>query len=168
MVRQAADGTAMTKYEKLGQFLHEHVSEEIPMTFAEIERVIGCALPRSSRYPAWWSNHPANNVMTKIWLAAGFKTEQVNTQARKLVFRRAPSPASQPGREDAAWGMAEMARGFAAPPNEARDMHKSKIKPPPPKEGYYPFYGSLKGLITIAPGVDLTEPAADPKAWKRR
>ena len=33
-------------------------------------------------------------------------------------------------------------------------------------EGYYPFYGALKGLIHIPPGVDLTEPA-DPE-WGER
>jgi hypothetical protein len=101
------------------------------MTFAEVERVIGHKLPRSSRYPAWWSNNPSNNVMTKIWLEAGFKSEQVDIEGRKLVFRRVKASSETP----------------AATSKRA------------PKSGLPPFYGALKGLIQIAPGVDLTEPA---------
>src|SRR3954470_4583454 len=80
----------MGKYTRLGEFLRAQRSKEVPMTFAEIERVIGAKLPPNSpQYPAWWSNNPSNNVMTKVWLAAGFRTEQVDIKARKIVFRRA-------------------------------------------------------------------------------
>ena len=67
------------------------------MTFAEIERIIGSKLPPNSpHYPAWWSNNPTNNVMTKVWLAAGFRTEQVDTKARKVVFRRVELSSAEP------------------------------------------------------------------------
>lgn len=87
----------MGKYERLGEFLKSQRTKEVPLTFAEIERIIGSKLPPSSpQYPAWWSNNPTNNVMTKVWLAAGFRTEQVDTKARKLVFRRVePSSAER-------------------------------------------------------------------------
>lgn len=87
----------MGKYERLGEFLKSQRTKEVPLTFAEIERIIGSKLPpRSPQYPAWWSNNPTNNVMTKVWLAAGFRTEQVDTKARKLVFRRVePSSAER-------------------------------------------------------------------------
>ncbi len=79
----------MGKYDRLGEFLKSQRAKEVPMTFADIERVIGGKLPPNSpQYPAWWSNNPTNNVMTKVWLAAGFRTEQVDTKARKVVFRR--------------------------------------------------------------------------------
>jgi hypothetical protein len=85
----------MGKYDRLGQFLQSQRNKEVPMTFAEIERVIGAKLPPNSpQYPAWWSNNPSNNVMTKVWLAAGFRTEQVDTAARKVVFRRIEENAS--------------------------------------------------------------------------
>src|SRR5205807_8896752 len=103
------------------------------MTFAEIERVIGSKLPKSQRYPAWWSNNPSNNVMTRIWLDAGYETEQVDIEGRKLVFRRVESrPVVPNGAKAAASG----------------EQH--------------PFYGWMKGTVRIAPGVDLTEPA-DPE-----
>jgi hypothetical protein len=91
----------MNKYDRLGEFLRSQRAKEVPMTFAEIERVIGAKLPASSpQYPAWWSNNPSNNVMTKVWLAAGFRTEQVDTKGRRVVFRRVEQslnrPAAQP------------------------------------------------------------------------
>lgn len=101
------------------------------MTFAEIERVIGSKLPPNSpRYPAWWSNNPSNNVMTKVWLDAGFRTEQVDVKSRKIVFRRTEPRPPQ-----------------ASPP------------PKVGKGGRHPLFGALKGLVRIPPGVDLTEPA---------
>jgi len=78
----------MGKYEPLQQFLEARDAAEVPMTFAEIEKVLGAKLPPSKQYPAWWSNNPSNNVMTRAWLAAGFQTERVDTARERLVFRR--------------------------------------------------------------------------------
>lgn len=151
----------MAKYEKLGLFLNSQELSEIPMTFMEVERVIGQPLPRSARYPAWWSNNPSNNVMTKIWLAAGFKTEQVDVVGRKLVFRRMRehSMNQQPQSMPQSSGMADAGRAYAAPEKPAA----ARIEHP-----IHPAFGSMKGSITLAPGVDLTKPAADPKSWKFR
>jgi len=126
----------MSKYTPLGEFLKRQRHERVPMTFGEIEKVIGTKLPLSAKkHRPWWSNNPNNSVMTKVWLDAGFESEQVDMAARKLVFRR-------------------VRRG---PP----------VLPTPParsgKAGRHPALGALKGLVRIAPGTDLTEPA-DP-AW---
>lgn len=86
----------MSKYVNLGKYLKKQNLEHVPMTFAQIERIIGAKLPASSRYRAWWSNNDFNSVMTKIWKEAGFESEQVDMAGRKLVFRRVRSP-SQPG-----------------------------------------------------------------------
>jgi hypothetical protein len=102
------------------------------MSFAEIEKVLGFELPKSQMYAAWWSNNPTNNVMTNEWLAAGYRTEQVDIEGRKLVFRRMPAQAS---------------------PQRAPEG------PSAPKNGRHPIIGFLKGMITLRPGVDVTEPA---------
>jgi len=88
----------MGKYEPLAQFLRKQRTREVRLTFGEIERIVGAKLPPSARKQrAWWSNNPDNSVMTKVWLAAGFRSEQVDMEARKLVFRRVPdSPRSSP------------------------------------------------------------------------
>ena len=120
----------MGKYSRLGEFLRTQRGKEVPMTFAEIERVIGSKLPPNSpQYPAWWSNNPSNNVMTKVWLAAGFRTEQVDIKSRKVVFRRIEQ----------------------TPPEAPAPQAK--------KGGRHPIFGALKGSVHIPEGIDLTEPA---------
>ncbi len=79
----------MSKYEALGQFLKSRRDEHVPMTFAEIERLIGKPLPPSAhKHRPWWSNNSANSALTRICLEAGYKSEQVDMAGRKLVFRR--------------------------------------------------------------------------------
>lgn len=127
----------MGKYEPLGQFLRNQRRQEVPLTFREIEKITGVKLPPKAQHQrAWWSNNPDNNVMTKVWLAAGFESAQVDMAGRKLVFRRV---AKAPG----------TAGGFA----------ESAPKPYATKDGRHPLRGALKDITHLVPGVDLTEPA---------
>ena len=119
----------MSKYSPLGDFLRAQDRETVPLSFADIAKIVGHSLPASSRYPAWWSNNETNNVMTSIWLDAGFRTEQVDIPGKKLVFRR-----HKPG-------LAEAGREFAPRSPGARN----------------PIIGALKGTIRVM--VDLTLPA---------
>jgi hypothetical protein len=127
------------KYAPLGDFLRKQRASRVPMSFAQIERVIGGKLPRSQHHRAWWSNNPWNNVMTKVWLDAGFVTEQVDIEGRKLVFRRV-------AKEDAPMGHFE----------------ETPQKPGQFASARHPLFGALKGLVRIPEGTDLTEPA-DPE-----
>ena len=82
----------MAKYAALGEYLRKQLRERVPMTFGDIERVIGAKLPPSARrHRPWWSNNGRNSVMTKVWLDAGFVSEQVDMEGRRLVFRRVGS-----------------------------------------------------------------------------
>lgn len=125
----------MSKYVPLKEYLETRTTETVPMTFTEIEKVLGFKLPRSQKYPAWWSNNPTNNVMTNEWLAAGYKTEQVDIEGRKLLFRRTKPHVRNASDTNAAQ------EGAAKGPRR------------------HPLFGWLKGTITIAPGTDLTAPA---------
>jgi hypothetical protein len=79
----------MSKYGALGQYLKKQHGDLVPMTFAEIEKITGNKLPASAhKHRPWWSNNPDNSVITRVWLDAGFASEQVDMPARKLVFRR--------------------------------------------------------------------------------
>jgi hypothetical protein len=78
----------MSKYAPLGDFLRQQRGDEVRMTFAQIEKITGARLPASARYRAWWSNNATNSVMTRVWLDAGFRSEKVDLESRKLVFRR--------------------------------------------------------------------------------
>lgn len=127
----------MSKYEPLQQFLKARHTAEVPMTFAEIEKVIGFPLPeKASAIRAWWSNNPSNNVMTKAWLAAGYVTERVDIASRRLVFRRAPKGrigASEDTQRPRSIGVVDRIRA------------------------------RLGGSVTIPEGVDITEPTGE--AW---
>jgi len=93
----------MTKYAPLSRALSQRTQDSWPMTFAEIESLLGSRLPSSARrYPAWWSNNPTNNTMTRVWLDAGWKTENVDVPGERVTFRRAeqPYPAGPAGFND--------------------------------------------------------------------
>ena len=137
----------MGKYSALGDYLGAQTRSEVPMTFAQIERVIGAKLPKSHRYRAWWSNNAFNSVVTKTWLEAGYRTERVDMAGRKLVFRRVDSLPKSSGFSDG-----EDAR---APSGRSAGGTSSR----------HPLFGFLRGLMRIPPGADLTQPA-DPEWGK--
>lgn len=131
----------MGKYAALRSFLERQNRDHVPMTFGEIESILRLPLPASKRYPAWWSNNPSNNPMTREWLEAGYETESVNIAGERLVFRRIRGGAAKPS-------------GSAGAPGGSA--------PVPLRAGRHPLFGSLKGMLTPVLAVDLTEPA-DPE-----
>lgn len=129
----------MSKYDRLGDYLKKQRTEHVAVSFGDIERITGVKLPPSAeRHRPWWSNNPDNSVLTKVWLEAGYESEQVDMQGRKLVFRRVRKANAGP-----------------LSPGEAE-----------PDIPFHPLYGAMKGLVRIVPGVDLTQPA-DPD-WAGR
>ena len=122
----------MGKYAPIRNYLQKSKSEIVPMSFAEIEKVLGFKLPASKAFPAWWSNNATNNVMTNEWLAAGYRTEQVDIERKKLVFRRVAALHSDAG------------RSVDSADAETRRRH--------------PAFGALKDVTWIAPDLDLTVP----------
>src|SRR5258708_36907589 len=122
----------MSKYDALGAFLKNQRNDRVPMSFAEVERVTGRKLPPSAaKHRAWWSNNPNNSVMTRVWLDAGFESEQVDMAGRKLVFRRVRKPVDSPGRESGGG-------------REGKD---------------HPLLGAMEGVMGVAPAAGLTKPA---------
>lgn len=139
----------MSKYDNLGAYLASQPLMEIPMTFSEIENVTGTNLPpKAQHHRAWWSNNPSNNVMTKIWLKAGYETSQVDMEGRKLVFKRVTREAK------GMTGMSEASRSFEPAPGASNTPRRS------------PLFGCMKGTFTIEPGYDLTSPMFTDEKWK--
>lgn len=112
-----------------------HAASRLPMTFSDVERVIGTRLPKSAKlYRMWWSNNASNHAQAKAWLDAGYQTESVDMEKAKLVFVRVGAPR----------GVTESGREFVSTEK---------------KTGPHPMIGALKGTFTIEPGYDLTQPA---------
>ena len=79
----------ISKYEPLTAHLRKQPYREIPCRFGELEKILGFELPSSARqHRAWWSNNGSNNVMTKAWLSAGFRTRDVDMENERLTFER--------------------------------------------------------------------------------
>lgn len=91
----------MSKYEPLTVYLRKHPYREIRLSFRDIEKILGFELRSSARdHRAWWSNNASNNVMTKAWLSAGYRTRDVDMESERLTFERtgaaAPDPETPP------------------------------------------------------------------------
>ena len=77
----------MGKYDALGRFLKEKDADELNLTFAEIERILGFTLPDSARkFPAWWANDASAGRHASSWLSAGAKTQRLNLTAETVAF----------------------------------------------------------------------------------
>lgn len=132
----------MSKYEPLERYLRKCGRADVPMTFAEIEEIIGDGLPSSAfKHRPWWSNNPSNSVITYAWLRAGYKSADVDMTGRKLVFRKSARDGAGPGGRDTG---PEESDGEAAEAQDGFDFSR--------------VFGALKGTVTIKPGTDLTEP----------
>lgn len=130
----------MSKYDSLGHYLHRLGSQRVKLTFSEIEQVLGFGLPDSARkHPAWWSNSGGSHVQSASWMDEGYRTEDVDLHAERLVFAKA---------EGTPAGFSENRQGeYAAPVRK------------------HPLFGCMKGTSIVLPGVDLTKPV-DPE-WAK-
>jgi hypothetical protein len=83
----------MSKYEPLPQFLSSKTGAIHRMSFEQIERVLGFKLPKSAyQHEAWWSNNDTGHSHARVWLSAGWRTQDVDLAARKVTFQRDPHP----------------------------------------------------------------------------
>ena len=82
----------MSKYQRLADRLAGLAGPEWRATFAEIEKLLGSALPKAAAGKAWW----ADGAAARQWIDAGW-TAEADPAAGKVVFRKtAAEPAAQP------------------------------------------------------------------------
>jgi len=130
---------ASSKYAPLARYLRAQSGDSVRMKFSDIERVIGAKLPRSAdTNRAYWSNNASNSVMTRAWLAAGFRSEQVDLAGRKLVFRRIERSEATP------------AAGFSKAASPPLTVSGSSRERPA-------LFGCMAGTVVV--NADLAEPA---------
>ena len=80
----------MAKYDPLRNYLRRQRNDEIELSFAEIERLLGAMLPNRASLPQWWAiatkpyaAHPQSNA----WKDAGFDASLIARRDR-VRFRR--------------------------------------------------------------------------------
>jgi len=84
----------VSKYEPLQRYLGSQPGREVPMTFKQIESVLGFDLPPSARvHRPWWSNNVGTHVNAAAWRKAGWRTARVDLGAERVTFvREAAAP----------------------------------------------------------------------------
>jgi len=176
----------MSIYAKLANVLSARAGSSWKVAFPELERLIEAKLPSSAfKYPAWWSNNPSNNAMTKIWLRAGFRTEQVDIPGQSVVFRRVAvaQAASRAGFGDRPREFeyastrapeTKMARAPAGADaaDDKEDDEVEKLVSPDEFQASLPkghpladLFGFLKGTMTVVADLDPCAPACSPDEW---
>ena len=76
-------------YEQMARYLWSSTDDTICLTFNEIEHIISGELPRNTKLrPESWSNNPGGFGMTRMWLAAGYKTSRTDIGGQRVTFRR--------------------------------------------------------------------------------
>ena len=84
----------MGKYDPLRDYLADRVADEVKMSFADIENLVG-PLPSSARiHRAWWANDSKSEALA--WRAAGWRVQSVDQAAGRVVFARSGTTGPQP------------------------------------------------------------------------
>jgi hypothetical protein len=81
----------MSKYDRLKTFLGAHRGGlRLTMSFGDIERALGFALPASARkHSAWWTNlSDGTHSQAVAWLGAGWRVWSSNLAHERVEFER--------------------------------------------------------------------------------
>ena len=94
------------KYQPLADYLAAQTGNEVTLTFAEIEALVGAPLPQTAMKTAFWVNRRSAWGMpgqARAWAAAGWRvgTVLLSLASPTVTFIRAgvdstPSPAGRP------------------------------------------------------------------------
>lgn len=94
LVPEVQKQAARSKYDALREHLAGQAGNEVAMTFAEIENLVG-QLPASARiHRAWWAN--GANPEAQAWRAAGWRVQSVNQSSEEVIFARTASGQTPP------------------------------------------------------------------------
>lgn len=63
--------------------------EKVPLTFKQIEEIIGEELPTSARsHRSWWANDSVGHVQSQQWLDVGWRVSNIAIAEEKVIFTR--------------------------------------------------------------------------------
>ncbi|WP_459252324.1 Crp/Fnr family transcriptional regulator [Paraburkholderia fungorum] len=94
-VRRSGVTEAAVKLCPLGEYLRAATSNELTLTFSEIEQIITTKLPPSAlKHDEWWQNSTPgidSHVQALAWMTTGWRKSRVNRSDRYVVFSRVGS-----------------------------------------------------------------------------
>lgn len=78
-----------SKYHPLFEHLQGCDQQVLTLTFAEIETLMGCALPASALSKEnWWSNRDSDRALqAKAWVSAGYQVKAVDLSQQIVTFQ---------------------------------------------------------------------------------
>ena len=79
------------RYAKLAVWLQKRAASEdrLERTFADIEEILGSALPPSARdHRSWWANDSVSHPWSRLWLEVGWRVHSINLSKQTVVFAR--------------------------------------------------------------------------------
>src|SRR6266511_5412888 len=77
------------RYYPLFERLSASGEREVSLSFAEIEALIGAALPGTARTNrAWWSNRTKGAVQANAWMGAKYHVKDVDLAGEHVIFYR--------------------------------------------------------------------------------
>ncbi|MGH2521650.1 MAG: helix-turn-helix domain-containing protein [Anaerolineales bacterium] len=73
--------------------LHEHLrrsgKDEVILTFAQIEKLLGDKMPTSARQSrAYWSNRRQSALQAAAWMEAGYHVADLDLERERVTFRK--------------------------------------------------------------------------------
>ncbi len=82
------------KYDPLRQYLQQSHADELTLSLAEIEELLGARLPPSARgQRAWWGNRRTGALQARAWLDVDYRVETIALDAENyrsgcITFRK--------------------------------------------------------------------------------
>jgi hypothetical protein len=128
----------MGKYTDIGRLLNSRGTDLVRIDFEDIEEALGFNLPASAhKYAEWWANNYKGHVQARAWMDAGWHTESLDLDGKKVTFRRSTAAGADTG------------------PNPLGDV------PAATSPRRRDPWGCMAGTVTFMTDVDLTEPTEE-------
>jgi hypothetical protein len=86
---------SLARYQPLGDWLSTQPGEQVTLTFAEVQQILGQPLPATARTSnAWWLHAERyRTAAARVWHAAGWRLLEVNRQRATVTYVRNPAAA---------------------------------------------------------------------------
>lgn len=115
----------MSKYQPLTERLLGRPEPEWRASFAEIEAVLGFALPKGARGGAgWWTNN-GERPHVRAWTGVGWEVAEVDPEREAVVFRK---PVSEAALQNPLAADEPVGAEVVAQPETSRDLEVARAR----------------------------------------